>query len=66
MASGNIFPANLLIGATAFALAGEAHTSQTLVCGENNAAIAIIPSVAFVLLHHRELYAIDGDQLIKP
>jgi len=25
----------------------------------------VVPGVAFVLLHHRELHAVDGDQFIK-
>ena len=33
--------------------------------GLPDAAARVIPGVAFVLLHHRELHAVDGDQFFQ-
>jgi hypothetical protein len=40
----------------------EANPSEPLAGGEHNAAVAVVTGVAFVLLHHWELHAVDGDQ----
>ena len=53
------------MGSSAFAFAGEADATEALAVGEHDAAIPVVPGVAFVLLHHRELHAIDGDQFIE-
>ena len=61
----NVLPAGGLVDATARPLPREAHTRQPLAGCEDDAAIAVVPGVAFVLLHHRELHAVDGDQFIE-
>ena len=61
----DVFPADLFVGASAFAFAGEADAGEALAGGEHNAAVLVVPGVAFVLLHHGELHAVDGDQFIE-
>ena len=62
---GDIFRACLLVRYTPFALPREANAAEALAGGEDDAAIAVVPGVAFVLLHHRELHAVDGDQFFE-
>ena len=62
---GDVFPAGGLLGATAFALPGKNNPGQPLTGGRHNPAVLVVPGVAFVLLHHRELHAEDGDQFFE-
>ena len=43
----------------------EADAGEALAGGEDDAAVLVVPGVAFVLLHHRELHAVDGDQFFE-
>ena len=60
----DVLPAGGFVGATACAFAGEAHTREALAGGEHDAAVLVDPGVAFDLLHHWELHAVDGDPFI--
>ncbi len=61
----DVLPAVLLGGTTAFAFAGEADAGEALAIGEHDATIHVVPCVTFVLLHHGELHAVDGDQFVE-
>jgi hypothetical protein len=61
----DVLPADLFVGSSAFALAGEADAGEALAGGEDDAAVLVVVGVAFVLLHHGELHAVDGDQFIE-
>ena len=52
-------------GGGAGALAGEADADEAFAVGEDDAAVAVIPGVALVLLHHGELDAVDELQLVE-
>ena len=45
-------------------LAWQADADQSFAGGEYDSAFSIVPSVAFVLAHHRELNAVDGEQFV--
>jgi hypothetical protein len=61
----DVLPANLPVSPSAFAFAREADAAEPLAVGEDDAAIHVVSGVALVLLHHRELHAVDGDQFIE-
>ena len=46
-------------------LSGQADADEALAGGEDDAAVLVIPGVGFVLAHHRELHAVDGEQLFQ-
>ncbi len=43
----------------------ETHAGQALAAGEHDVAPLVVPGVVFVLLQHRELHAVDQDQLLQ-
>jgi len=45
--------------------ARQADTDQALGVGEDDTAIDVIPSITLVALHHRELHAVDQNQLFQ-
>jgi hypothetical protein len=61
----DVLPAVLFAGTSPFPFAGESDAGEALAVGEHDAAIHVVPGVAFVLLHHRELHAVDGDQFFE-
>ena len=46
-------------------LAREADTYQALADGEDDAAVHVVPGVPLVLLHDRELHAVDQQQFVQ-
>src|SRR5690554_476094 len=46
-------------------LAGQANADEALAGGEDDAAVLVIPGIGLVLAHHRELHAVDGEQLFQ-
>ena len=61
----DVLPAVFPVGSLPFPLAWEAHSRKPLAGGEDDAAVLVVPGVAFVLLHHWELHTVDGDQFIE-
>ena len=51
------------IGFTGFAR--QADADQAFAGGEDDATVLVVPGVGFVLAHHRELHAVDGEQFIQ-
>ena len=46
-------------GFLAGAFARQADADEAFGIGEDDAAVEVVPGVALVLLHHRELHAVD-------
>jgi hypothetical protein len=53
------------VGGAATALARQADTDQALAVGEDDAAGHVVPGVALVALHDRELDAVDEQQFVE-
>jgi len=43
----------------------ESNAGEALACGEHDAGVTVVPGVAFELLHHRELHAVNGYQFFQ-
>ena len=57
----DVLPADLPVSTTVGALSGETDSGEALAGSEHDPAVLVVPRVVFVLLHQRELQAIDGD-----
>ena len=57
--------ADAVAGVARWFLAEEADPDEALGSGEDNAPVAVIPSVSFVLVEHGELHAVDGAQFVE-
>lgn len=60
-----IWQANSAVGIALAGLAWQADADQAFAGGEDDTTIGVVPSVSLVLAHDRELYAVDGQQLIQ-
>ncbi len=52
-------------GGGAAAFAGQAYSYQAFAVGENDAALDVVPGVALVAFHDRELHAVDEQQFVE-
>ncbi|MNE52669.1 hypothetical protein D3C80_1473510 [compost metagenome] len=57
---GAIGKTNSAVGIALGGLAWQADADQALAGGEDNTALSVVPGVALILAHHRELHTIDG------